>query len=53
MSSTLGIVAFVASIVLAIVIHEAGHLVSAKLSGMRADRFFVGFGPTLWSTRRG
>lgn len=53
MSSTLGIVAFVASIVLAIVIHEAGHLVSAKLSGMRADRFFVGFGPTVWSTRRG
>jgi len=53
MSSTLGIVAFVASIVIAIVIHEAGHLVTAKLSGMRADRFFVGFGPTLWSTRRG
>jgi len=53
MSSTLGIVAFVASIVLAIVIHEAGHLVSAKAAGMRADRFFVGFGPTLWSTRRG
>ena len=53
MSSTLGIIAFVASIVIAIVIHEAGHLVTAKLSGMRADRFFVGFGPTLWSTRRG
>jgi regulator of sigma E protease len=53
MSSTLGVVAFVASIVIAIVIHEAGHLVSAKLTGMRADRFFVGFGPTLWSTRRG
>jgi membrane-associated protease RseP (regulator of RpoE activity) len=53
MSGTLGIVAFVASIVIAIVIHEAGHLVSAKLAGMRADRFFVGFGPTVWSTRRG
>jgi regulator of sigma E protease len=53
MSGTFGIVAFVASIVIAIVIHEAGHLVSAKLAGMRADRFFVGFGPTLWSTRRG
>ena len=53
MSGTLGIVAFVASIVLAVIIHEAGHLVSAKLTGMRADRFFVGFGPTLWSTRRG
>lgn len=53
MSATVGIIAFVGSIVLAIVIHEAGHLVSAKLTGMRADRFFVGFGPTLWSTRRG
>ena len=53
MSATVGVIAFVASIVLAIVIHEAGHLVSAKLTGMRADRFFVGFGPTLWSTRRG
>jgi len=53
MSGTLGTIAFVASIVIAIVIHEAGHLISAKLTGMRADRFFVGFGPTLWSTRRG
>jgi len=53
MSGTIGIIAFVASIVLAIVIHEAGHLVSAKATGMRADRFFVGFGPTLWSMRRG
>jgi regulator of sigma E protease len=52
-SSTFGIVAFVASLVLAIVIHEAGHLVTAKRTGMRADRFFVGFGPTLFSTRRG
>jgi regulator of sigma E protease len=52
-SSTVGIVAFVASIVLAIVIHEAGHLLTAKRTGMRADRFFVGFGPTLYSTRRG
>ena len=53
MSSTVGIVAFVASIVLAIVIHEAGHLLTAKRTGMRAERFFVGFGPTLYSTRRG
>jgi len=53
MSQTFGVVAFVASLVLAIVIHELGHLVTAKRAGMRADRFFVGFGPTLWSTRRG
>ena len=33
--------------------HEPGHFVTAKRFGMRADRFFLGFGPTLWSTRRG
>ncbi len=53
MSQTFGVVAFVASLVLAIVLHELGHLITAKRAGMRADRFFVGFGPTLWSTRRG
>jgi regulator of sigma E protease len=47
------IVAFVVSIIFAIVLHEAGHFVTAKAFGMRADRFFVGFGPTIWSTRRG
>ena len=53
MSSALAIVAFVAALVLAILIHELGHLVTAKRVGMKADRYFVGFGPTLWSTRRG
>ena len=53
MSGALAITAFVASLVLAILIHELGHLLTAKRFGMRADRYFVGFGPTLWSTRRG
>ena len=53
MSSALAILAFVAALVLAILIHELGHLVTAKRVGMKADRYFVGFGPTLWSTRRG
>jgi regulator of sigma E protease len=44
---------FVISLVAAIMIHEAGHFVTARWFGMRADRFFLGFGPTLWSTRRG
>ncbi|MEY3019807.1 MAG: hypothetical protein RLZZ272_791, partial [Actinomycetota bacterium] len=53
MSGGLGAAVFVAAIVLAVVVHELGHLVTAKRFGMRADRFFVGFGPTLWSTRVG
>jgi membrane-associated protease RseP (regulator of RpoE activity) len=44
---------FVLVIVGAIIIHEFGHFATAKLFGMKATRFFVGFGPTLWSTRRG
>jgi regulator of sigma E protease len=53
MSGPLAIVAFVVALVLCVLIHELGHLLTAKVFGMRADRYFVGFGPTLWSTRRG
>jgi regulator of sigma E protease len=53
MSRSLAILAFVVALVLAILIHELGHLLTAKSVGMKADRYFVGFGPTLWSTRRG
>lgn len=38
---------------LLIVIHELGHLAAARFSGMRVERFSVGFGPVLWSRRRG
>jgi hypothetical protein len=53
MSGPVGIIAFVVSIIVAILVHELGHLLTAKRYGMRADRYFVGFGPTLWSTQRG
>jgi regulator of sigma E protease len=36
-----------------IVLHEAGHFVAAKATGMRVERFFLFFGPTIWSFRRG
>lgn len=36
-----------------ITVHEAGHFVAAKLCGIRATAFFVGFGPRLWSFKRG
>ncbi len=41
------------AIVLMIVLHEAGHYVMAKLAGIKVTEFFVGFGPRLWSVRRG
>ena len=36
-----------------ILLHEAGHLGMAKRAGMKVTEFFVGFGPRLWSVRRG
>jgi regulator of sigma E protease len=36
-----------------IVIHEAGHFFAAKAVGMRVERFFLFFGPTIWSVKRG
>jgi regulator of sigma E protease len=38
---------------LLIILHEAGHYVAAKATGMRVERFFLFFGPTLWSFKRG
>jgi regulator of sigma E protease len=36
-----------------IVIHELGHFLVARAFGMRVERFSIGFGPVLWSRRRG
>lgn len=44
---------FVVVIVGSIMIHEAGHFFTARWFAMKAERFFFGFGPTLWSVRRG
>lgn len=38
---------------LLIILHEAGHYVAAKATGMRVERFFLFFGPTIWSFKRG
>lgn len=45
------IVVLVFSII--IVVHEAGHFLSAKAVGIRVDQFSVGFGPPLITVRRG
>jgi regulator of sigma E protease len=38
---------------LLILIHELGHHLAARASGMRVERFSIGFGPALWTRRRG
>ena len=36
-----------------VALHEVGHMLPAKLFGVKVPKYFVGFGKTLWSTRRG
>ena len=36
-----------------VLVHEGGHFVCAKLTGMRVDEFAIGFGPVIWSKKRG
>lgn len=43
----------VLAIVIFVVAHEAGHFIAAKATGMKATEFFFGFGPRLWSFRKG
>ncbi len=49
----LGTVLFVVALAASIAIHEWGHFLTARWFGMRAERYFIGFGPTVWSTHRG
>ncbi|WP_150308470.1 M50 family metallopeptidase [Planctomonas psychrotolerans] len=49
----LGIVAVLIGLALSIGLHEIGHLVPAKLFGVKVTQYMIGFGPTLWSRRRG
>ena len=49
----LGVVVFVVGVALSIGLHELGHLVPGKLFGVKVTQYFIGFGPTLWSRRRG
>ena len=53
MSFLLGILIFVVALLFSVMLHEAGHFFTAKKFGMKVTQFFVGFGQTLWSTRRG
>ncbi len=49
----LGWVIFIVALLFSVMLHETGHFAMAKKFGMKVTRYFVGFGPTLWSTWRG
>ena len=49
----IGWVIFLVALLFSVMLHETGHFVVAKWFGMKATRYFVGFGPTIWSTWRG
>ncbi|MBQ1075215.1 site-2 protease family protein [Micromonospora sp. C31] len=53
MANLLGVVLFALAILVSVSLHEAGHLLTAKAFGMKVTKYFVGFGPTLWSFKRG
>lgn len=44
---------FFALLMVSVALHELGHMVPAKLFGVRVPKYFVGFGRTLWSVERG
>lgn len=50
---TLGVLLAVVALMLSIALHEVGHLVPAKLCKVRVRQYMVGFGPTIFSRRRG
>jgi membrane-associated protease RseP (regulator of RpoE activity) len=45
----IGVVIFIVALLFSVMLHESGHFVMAKRFGMKCTRYFVGFGPTLWS----
>lgn len=43
---------FVVGLLVSVLLHELGHFVTARQSGMKVTQFYMGFGPRLWSTSR-
>ena len=54
-STGLTLLSFVVALVVIVFVHEMGHYLAGRLSGIKADVFSIGFGPVLWrrADRRG
>lgn len=51
--SFLGVIAFIVALLFSIMVHEAGHYLTAKKFHMKVTEFFLGFGRKIWSVTRG
>ena len=49
----IGVAIIVVGLAVSIGLHEIGHLVPAKLFGVKVTQYMIGFGPTIWSKRTG
>jgi RIP metalloprotease RseP len=49
----ISVLAIIGAIAISIFLHELGHFIVAKRAGMKVTEFFIGFGPRIWSFRRG
>lgn len=53
MLNIVGGVLFAVALIASVMIHEGGHFITARRAGMKVTEYFLGFGPTLLSWRRG
>jgi membrane-associated protease RseP (regulator of RpoE activity) len=49
----LGVLIFALGLLASIALHEIGHMVPAKKFGVKVTQYMVGFGPTVWSRKKG
>jgi membrane-associated protease RseP (regulator of RpoE activity) len=49
----IGVLIVVFGMITMVMVHEGGHFLAAKAVDMKVTEFYFGFGPKLWSTRRG
>ena len=49
----IGVLAFIVALLFSVMVHEAGHYLTAKHFHMKVTEFFLGFGKRIWSFQRG
>ncbi|MCL2464245.1 MAG: site-2 protease family protein [Micrococcales bacterium] len=53
MAYVVGVIILVVVLLVSIALHEVGHMVPARKFGVRINQYMVGFGPTIFSRKRG
>lgn len=52
-TKSLSTVILLVGVIVMVMVHEFGHFITAKKSGMKVTEYFLGFGPRLWSVQKG